>query len=75
MRMATYLASLTFNKGLCALEPFLKKMGDGEVGMYTLRYMFETDRERIKQSQRQASPLVYSRIHCMRGGREHIVGT
>ena len=61
VRMATYLASLTFNKGLCALEPLFRKMGDSEVGMYTLRYMFETDRERIKQSQRQASPEAKTR--------------
>ena len=61
--MATYLAYLTCtsNKGLHALEPLFKKMGDGNVGTYTLRYMFKTDRELIKQSQCQASPGVKTR--------------
>ena len=59
--MAINLATLTFNKGLCSLIPLFEKLGDDEVGQYTVRYFVERDKKHIKDSQLQALPAAKAR--------------
>ena len=45
VHMATNLATLTFNKGMCSLIPLFELLGDDEVGQYTMRYLVERDKK------------------------------
>ena len=54
VQVATLLAVLTFNKGLCSLAPLFGRLG-GEVGPFCTRYLVANDAFRVRKAQVKAT--------------------
>ena len=66
-RVATSLAVLTFNKGLCCLSPLFGQLGGG-VGPFCTRYLVANDAILVRKAQAKVTQEVKRRRKFYGGG-------